>query len=155
MQVTANQLRNLPPGDSVEAAADVLVTNWAIDEIKPDLCGPEIDPVVAAKIAFEFLALLCREEIYENPAPLASIRKQLVHGALSKDDIRVQRLTATNPRLFHGIVFEGNKPGARVQIRLYGSLAFRVDFRHIAVHCMRYGYTHDLLTGYDCTWEAA
>ena len=153
--LTDGQLKTLPPGASVEVAPGILVKNWAIEEIKPDLDGPEMDPVVPAKIAFEFLAWRCGEKIYENPAPLASIRKQLVHGSLSKDEICVQRLKATNPRLFHGLVFEGNKPGARVQIRLYGSLAFRVDFRHIAVHCTRYGYTHNLLTGHDGTWEAA
>ena len=153
--VTANQLRNLPPGGSVEAAPDILVTNWAIDEIKPDVDGPEIDRVVPAKIAFEFLALHCGENIYENPTQLASIRKQLLDGSLSKGDIRVQRLRARNSGLFHGLVFEGNKPGARVQIRLYGSLAFRVEFSRIAVECARFGYTHDLVAGHDAAWVVA
>ena len=153
LQVTADHLRNLPPGGPVEAAPNVLVTNWVIDAIKPDLDGPEIDRVVPAKIAFEFLAWLCGEKIYENPTQLASIRKQLLDGSLSKGDICVRRLRASNQGLFHGLVFEGNKPGARVQIRLFGSLAFRVEFSRITVDCTRFGYTHDLVTGHDDAWS--
>ena len=152
LEVTANQLRNLPLGDSVEAAPGIFVTNWVIDEIKPDLDRPEIDHVVPAIIAFEFLALHCGDEIYENPTQLASIRKQLLDGSLSKGDIRVQRLMAKNIRLFHGLVFEGNEPGAQIQIRLFGSLAFRVEFPRVAVHCTRFGYTHDLVAGDDAAW---
>lgn len=152
---TAEQLKCLSSGESVEAAPGILVTNWPLYSIKPDLDGLEINPILPAKIAFEFLALHCGNEIYVNPPQLASIRHQLIEGKLSEDEIRVQCLEAQNCRLFHGIAFEGNNPGAQVQIRLFGSLAFRVKFNRLSIGGTRYGYTHDLVSGHDNAWVAA
>ena len=153
--VEAEQLRCLPSGGSVEAAPGIFVTNWTLDAIKPDLSGPKIDPIVPAKIAFEFLALHCGSKVYKNPPQLASIRRQLLCGKLSGDDICVQRLEAQNRQFLHGLVFEGNSPGARVQIRLFGSLAFRVEFSRFSIGGTRYGYTHDVVSGDDRCWVAA
>ena len=152
---TADRLKCLSSGESVEAAPGIWVTNWSLDSIKPDLSGEEIDPIVPAKMAFEFLALHCGSDIYENPPQLASIRHQLIDGKLPGDDIRVQRLEAQNNRLFHGLVFEGNSPGARVQIRLFGPLAFCVEFNRLSISGTRCGYTHDLVSGHDSTWVTA
>ncbi len=69
---------NLPSGKSVEVAPGIHVKNWPVDSIKPDLSGPQIEPVVPAKIAFEFLALHCGDSIYDNPPQLASIRRQIL-----------------------------------------------------------------------------
>ena len=145
--VTPDQLRDLPSGGSVEAASGISITNWILDSVSPDISGPEIDPIVPAKIAFEFLALHCCSKIYEDPPQLASIRCQLKAGKLSGDEIRVQRLEAQNDRLFHGLVFEGNSPGARVQIRFFGALAFRVEFCRFSISGTRWRYTHDLVSG--------
>ena len=148
-EITVDRFKSLSSGESVEAAPGIVVTNWLVDSIAPDLNGPEIDPIVPTKIAFEWLALHCGSAIYENPPQLASIRRQLIEGKLSGDEIRVQRLEAQNCRLFHGLAFEGNSPGARVQIRFFGSLAFRVEFSRLSVSGTRYGYTHDLVSGHD------
>ncbi|MCE2522626.1 MAG: hypothetical protein J4F49_05330 [Rhodobacteraceae bacterium] len=145
--VTLDQLRCLPSDEPIEITSGLTVTKWYLHSIEPDLSGAEIDPIVPAKIAFEFLALHCKNGIYENPQQLASIRRQLVEGKLTGNDIHVQRLEAQNDRLFHGLVFEGNCPGARVQIRLFGSLAFRVEFSRFSVSSTRLCYTHDLLSG--------
>ncbi len=153
--VTPDQLRCLPSGGSVEAASGLFITNWTLDSIEPDLSGPEIDPIVPATIAFEFLALHCGIKIYENPPQFALIRRQLIDGKLSGDEIRVQRLEAQNRQLFHGLVFEGNSPGARVQIRLFGSLAFRVEFNRWSISGTRCGYTHDLVSEDDGFWVDA
>ena len=147
-----DDLARLSPGESIEAAPGIEITNWGVDSVKPDLSGPVIEPVVPAKIAFEFLALHSGDKIYKNPLPLASIRRQLLEGELSVGDIHVERLIAQNVRLFHGLAFEGNDPGAKVQIRLFGQLAFRVQFRHLAIRCPRAGYTHDLISGEDSIW---
>ena len=155
LRVTPDQLRCLPSGGSVKVASGLFVTNWTLDSIRPDLSGPKIDPIVPAKIAFEFLALHCGSKVYENPPQLSSIRRQLIDGRLSGDEIRVQRLEAQNGRLFHGLIFEGNSPGARVQIRLFGSLAFRVEFSRWSISGTRCGYTHDLESGDDGDWVAA
>ena len=147
-----NDLDHLSSGESVEAAPGIEITNWIVDSVKPDLSRPVIAPVVPAKIAFEFLALHSGDKIYENPPQIASIRRQLLAGELSEGDIQVKRLIAQNERLFNGLAFEGNDPGAKVQIRLFGQLAFRVQFRQLAIHCPRWGYTHDLISGEDDLW---
>ena len=143
---------HLSSGDSIEVAPGIEITNWYIDSIKPDLSGPEIEPVVPAKIAFEFLALHSGDHIYENPPQLASVRRQILKGELSEDDIQIERLIAQNNRLFYGLAFEGNHPGAQVHIRLFGQLAFRVQFRCLTISGPRMGYTHDLISGKDGLW---
>ena len=147
--LTADDLSHLSSGESREFAPGIQITKWDVDSVKPNLSEPEIDPVVPAKIAFEFLALHCGDDIYENSPQLRSIRRQLLDGNLSEGNVHVERLMAQNNRLLHGLVFEGNNPGARVQIRLFGRLAFRVQFRCLAIHCTRVSYTHDLLSGHD------
>ena len=57
---------------------------------------------------------------------------------------RVDRLNSSEYKPFHGICFEGNHPHARVQIRLFGWLAFRVHFLRLAVGGPRFVYTHYL-----------
>jgi hypothetical protein len=64
----------------------------------------------------------------------------LCHPLMSE----VERLHAPDANPFHGLVFEGNLPYAKVQVRLFGQLAFRVHFKRLAVHGPRGMYTHDL-----------
>ena len=143
--VSVNELNSLPDGASVEVANGLWVRNCKVDSVQPDLNGQVIDPVVPAKIAFEFLALHCGYDIYENAPQINSIRYQLnTARRLSEGDILVVRLMAQNKQLFHGLAFEGNNPGAQVQIRLFGSVAFRVSFRYLAIQGPRFSYTHIL-----------
>ena len=151
-EITTERLNSLSSGESIEAATGISITNWYLDSIKPDLGGPEMDPIVPTKIAFEWLALHCGSAIYENPPQLATIRRQLCRSKLSGGEIRVQRLKAKNCGFFHGLAFEGNSRGARVQIRLFGSLAFRVEFSRLSVSGNRCGYTHDLVSGNEHRW---
>ena len=153
--VVAEDLDRLSSGESVQVAPGGWITNWVVESVKPDLSGPKIDRIVPTKIAFEFLALHCGNDIYGDSPQLASIRRQLLAGELSEEDVHVERLMAKNDRLFHGLVFEGNKPGAQVQIRLFGQLAFRVQFCHLATSAPRCGYTHDLVSGKEDMWLAA
>lgn len=153
--VSVHELNGLPSGKSLEVSPEIVITNWVVEAARPDLDGPAIDPIVPAKMAFEYLALHCRDAIYHNPPQLASIRRQLLAGTLHEGNIDVERLNAQNNRLFHGLAFEGNNPGAQVQIRLFGSLAFRVQFRSLSVDGTRYGYTHDLVSGDEGEWVAA
>jgi hypothetical protein len=48
---------------------------------------------------------------------------------------------------FHGLCFEGNDPYARIQVRLFGRLAFRIHLLHLALEAPKIVYTHDLKTG--------
>ena len=143
----AFNLGSVPPGDSVEAASGIRIKKYRPSgPVEPDLTGDVMDLVVPAKIAFEFLALHCGDTIYENRPQFKSVRDQLLAGKLSEDDVQVERREAMNQQLFHGLLFEGNKPGARVQVRLFGRWAFFVDFRHIAVRAPRCWYEHDLVS---------
>jgi hypothetical protein len=63
---------------------------------------------------------------------------------LNEHAIRVERLTSNQYEPFHGVCFEGNDPYAKVQIRLFGWLAFRVHFLHLAIGGERFVYTHRL-----------
>ena len=123
--------------------------------IEPDLSGEEMSPVVPAKIAFEFLALHCGNEIYGDAPALKAIRDQIRACELSEEEIRVERLCADRDTSLHGIVFEGNDPGARVQVRLFGTLAWRVSFCRLSVTCPRFCYVHDLISGEEGWTEAA
>ena len=142
----AFDLGSVSPGDSVEAARGIEIRKLPSGPIEPDLTGDEMDLVVPAIIAFEFLALHCGDTIYENRPQFKSVRDQLLAGKLSEEDVHVERREAMNQRLFHGLLFEGNNPGARVQVWLFGRLAFFVDFRHIAVLGPRYWYEYDLVS---------
>lgn len=146
--VSEIDLSNLPQDEIIEAANGLWIRNCKVDTIQPKLKGKVIDPVVPVKIAFEYLALHCGDAIYENSPQLNSIRHQIANTKiLTEGDIRVERLVAQNDRLFHGLAFEGNNPGAQVQIRIFGSLGFRVSFCHLSVQCPRDAYTHDLISG--------
>lgn len=148
LHISFDDLNDLHPGDSVEVAKGLWVKNWKPNSVKPALRGSVIEPVVPAKIAFEFLALHCGDIIYQNLPQLKSIRYQLCTAKqLSEGDIHVDRFEAQNDRLLHGLAFEGNDPGAKVQIRLFGSLAFLVSFRYLAIQGPRVAYTHDLISG--------
>lgn len=146
--ISDNDLSNLPQDEIVEVANGLWIKNCTVDTVQPKLNGIVIDPVVPVKIAFEYLALHCGDDIYENSPQLNSIRYQIANTKILTDgDLHVERLVAQNNRLFHGLAFEGNNPGAHVQIRLFGSLGFRVNFCYLSVQCPRVAYTHDLISG--------
>ena len=125
------------------------------NSIEPNLSGEEMSPVVPAKIAFEFLALHCGKDIYGDAPQLKALRDQIRACDLTEDEIRIERLEGERETLLHGIVFEENHPGARIQVRLFGKLAWRVSFRRLSVTCPRFCYTHNLISGEEGWTEAA
>ena len=150
--INIEEINRLPSGHSVEAAPGIEVRNWNLDGITPELNGSPTHPAMPAKIAFEFLALHCRDAIYVDSPQLAAIRQQILTSELAEEDVRVERLSAANDRMFHGLAFEGNNPGAQVQIRLFGSLVYRIQFCRLGIRGPRWAYTHDL-TNDDETFE--
>jgi hypothetical protein len=136
-----------PENLAVDITPTLTVVKWEITGLKLALDGPPIDPIVPVKTAFEFLALHLGTRIYEDRPPLAEIRRVLNGGHLDPKWISVERLHAPKAQPFHGIAFEGNSPHARVQIRLFGKLAFRVHFLRLSVGGPRFQYTHELDTG--------
>lgn len=109
--------------------------------VEPDLSGTPLNPLLPLKIAFEFLACHLGAAIYDSAPPLEAVRESLRSGVLDKS-VEIEFLRAEREQPLHGVLFEGNNPHARVQIRLFGKLAYRVHFRNLAVGGIRFVYTH-------------
>lgn len=124
------------------------VVKWAVEKVDHDLSNSRLmSPLVPLKIGFEFLACHLGAAIYDESEQLHELRTAL-HEMVEVDPcFEVERLNASDYKPFHGIYFEGNDPYARVQIRLFGWLAFRVHFRRLSVSGPRFIYTQYLATG--------
>lgn len=141
-----DRLDRAPENETVSLSPCLDVVKWEITGVRPNLAGPMINPIVAVKVAYEFLAGHLGTTVYKDDPPLVEARRALIEGTIDESWVSVERLEANKSRPIHGIVFEGNSPHAKVQIRLFGKLAFRVHFRRLAVGGLRAQYTHDLST---------
>jgi hypothetical protein len=130
-----------PSDERVEIAPGLEIVKWTILRIQPDPSGTPLNPLLPLKIAFEFLACHLGAAIYDSVRPLEVIRESLRSGALD-ESVHVEFLRAEREQPLHGLLFEGNDPYARVQVRLFGNLAYRVHFKNLAVGGMRFVYTH-------------
>jgi hypothetical protein len=143
----ADALRRLdeaPANVRVSISPTLEAVKWQGSELKLALDGPLMDPAVAVKTAYEFLACHLGADIYGDHSTLVECRRMLRDGTLDPSWISVDRLHADKAQAFHGLVFEGNSPHATVQIRLFGKLAFRVHFLRLALGGPRFQYTHYL-----------
>lgn len=132
----------------LEVYPGIQVCSWETTKIERDLSKSELaNPLIPLKIAFEFLACHLAESIYEDAPQLNEIRGALLANQGLPRGCKVDRLHADKARPIHGIVHEGNSPHTTVQVRLFGQLAFRVQFLRVAVQKARFVYTHDLGTG--------
>ena len=139
-------LDEAPENIRVKVAPDLDVVKWGVTKLELALDGPLLDPVVPLKIAFEFIACHLGADIYEEIQPLNEVRYALATGELDPNLIHFERLIAEKSHPFHGIIFEGNDPYAKVQIRLFGKLGFRIHFLRLAIGGPRGEYIHDLIT---------
>ena len=142
------RFERMPENRKTTIAPGLYVVKWRIDRIDLDLSQSRlIDPLLPAKIAFEFLALCAGTAIYAKDRPLSDLRHILKTGTGLDDTIlRVQRLNAGDARPFHGICNEDNPEYLQMQIRLFGCLAYRVHFPRLRLGGPRYSYTHRLDT---------
>lgn len=137
-----------PLNQRISISPEIDVITWSSENFRLDLEAMEpMNPLVPAKIAYEFLAGHLGDQIYNENVVLDDIRSMFSNGVISENDVIVERLYAGNNRLFHGICFEGNSPNAKVLIRFFGTLAFRVSFERLAVSGTRFIYTHTIATG--------
>jgi hypothetical protein len=136
-----------PENTSVRLTESLEVINWQVTGLQPVLDGPPLNSIAPLKTAYEFLALHLGVAIYKGSPSVDAAREALFDGALDSKVLSVERLHAPEAKPFHGIVFEGNAPYAKVVIRLFGKLAFRVHFLQLAVSGPRCIYTHKLDTG--------
>ena len=116
---------------------------WSIERIEPDFSNTIlVNSLVPLKIAFEFLCLHLGAAAYDDANQMSDLRMVLGERIENHPCYAVERLCASEYKPFHGIVFEGNDPYAKVQIRLFGWLVFRVHFKNLAVDGHRFAYTH-------------
>jgi HNH endonuclease len=137
-----------PLNQSISISPEIDVVTWSSDNFSLDMTAMNhMNLLVPTKIAYEFIAGHLGDQIYDNNVILDDIRSMFFNGVISDNDVIVERLYAENNRLFHGICFEGNSPNAKVLIRIFGTLAFRVNFKRLAVGGARFIYTHMIATG--------
>lgn len=116
---------------------------WSIERIEPDISNSNLlNPLVPLKIAYEFLCLHLGSAAYDDAKQMSDLRMVLQKRIESHPCYAVDRLCASQYKPCHGIIFEGNDPYAKVQIRLFGWLVFRVHFKNLAVDGRRFVYTH-------------
>lgn len=136
-----------PDNQRIEVAPGVEIVKWSIESLSPDFSkGELLNTLIPVKIAYEFMALHVGSAIYNDTRPLAEIRGVLLSGDSDSSVFEVERLTSDKYEPFHGICFEGNDPHAKVLIRLFGWLSFRVHFLQLAFGGPRFVYTHRLDT---------
>jgi HNH endonuclease len=132
-----------PENERISVGHGIEAIKWTIERIEPDLSKSVLlSPLVPLKIAYEFLACHLGTAIYDEARQMAELRMVLRERIETHPCYSVERLTASEYKPFHGIVFEGNDPYAKVLIRLFGWLAFRVHLRHLAVGGHQFIYTH-------------
>ena len=135
-------------GKRVKLVQGLEIVKRSIQEIESDMSKWRLmDKLVPAKIAFEFLATHVGTAICDDVPQLREVRQVLLTLKLETDVVQVERLSSNEYLPFHGICFEGNDPHAKVQIKLFGRLAFRVNFFRLSVDRPRFVYTHKLNTG--------
>ena len=144
-----NRFLAAPDDVLIQLSPGIEVVKWSVAGLKLGLDGPMLNLLVPAKSAYEFLALHVGRAIYENTPPLDAIRRALTSGVLEERAVLVERLHAPDAIPIHGLVFEGNNPYAKVQVRIFGKLAFRVHFRCLSVAGPRGMYTQDLATKHE------
>ena len=156
IQEALEKLDGIREGEASEITPGIVVVDWPVWEVKPDLSkGRIMSPLVPAFIAFQFLALLVGDAICAEAKALSELRSVFSNRTPRSDLLSVDRMYAdrADHPLFHGIAFEGNDPHATVQVRLLGRLAFRVHFHHLSVSSRRFRYTHNLESGEEyCSW---
>jgi hypothetical protein len=135
-----------PDNSSIQLAEDLHFVKWSIDAIEPALDGPLMNLVAPLKSAYEFLALHLNRAVYEPAPGLQAARAAIRSGFIDPEHLLVERLYGPDAKPFHGLLFEGNSPHAKVQVRLFGKLAFRVHFKTLSIGGPRFAYTHDLVT---------
>jgi len=124
------------------------IVKWTVQKIELDLNKSQLmDLLMPAKIAFEFMVLHMGVDIYKNIPRLSELREIFLNPEHLHQAVQVERLSSNKYEPFHGLCFEGNDPYVKVQIRLFGWLAFRVHFLYLSVSGPRIVYTHELETG--------
>jgi hypothetical protein len=141
-----NKFDEASDNQKVEISPGLQVTKWRLDKLEPSLQGKMLDVLVPLKIAFEFIACHVGKAIYSDIPQVNEVKLALLQRDRSSKCYTAEYLRASNRNYapFHGIALEANGPPVVVQLRLFGLLAYRVQFPYIAVEGPRYAYIHYL-----------
>ena len=104
-----------------------------------------MDPRLIAKIGLEFLALHVGKRIYGDD--FGDMRRFIGDGSFETDSCRIELLRSRTTRPLHGLLLEQSDKCVVVQVRLFGSLAYRFILPSIAYIGPRMVYTEDLSSG--------
>ena len=119
------------------------IVNLEFDGFRPQLDAAEQVPEVwPIKTAYEFLACRMGGAVY-HPA-LQPVREILRSGLPNDAAVNVERLQADQADPMHGLFQEANDRHARVQVRLFRRVCYRVHFKQVAVTGNRVMYTQVL-----------
>ncbi len=149
LEAALQKFDTAPDERRVEIAPGLEVAKWLITQARPDLSGSPLSPILPAKIAYEFLACHVGASIYGTAGPLSELRHVLSALSFEETAVRIEYLQADRSHPIHGIVVERSEPNVLIQIRLFGSLAYRVHFPRVGFSGPRFVYTHDLVSDRD------
>lgn len=93
------------------------------------------------------MALILGPAVYEPNPALDKIRSYLEN--LDDEYPFIEKFPLADKYHIHGIAVEATKPFVSFQVRIFGSMAYRVNLPGYSVPIRRWAYTHDLGTGVD------
>lgn len=137
------------PDEITEIGGGLIVRKWQEHPSTPVYSEPALSPLVPLKIAYEFAALILYGAVLRPDPGLERLRKALVEQDEGFAAGVVSAHVAPKPAPFHGVAFQGNRPVARFQIRLFGLLAYEVMLPGIVIDAPPLFYIHRLDTGED------
>jgi hypothetical protein len=145
MEQAAKNLDAAPEDTRVPVTDGIEAVKWTVTGAEPALGGRSVAPLALLKIAYEYLALLVGDAIFDRY--FDPVRDALVPEGRLPVTCNVERVVAGEYRPFHGLLVEKGFPVA-VQIRLFGYVGCRVEFSGLRIqNCPRVAYTLHLDTG--------
>ncbi|WP_169331802.1 HNH endonuclease [Robiginitomaculum antarcticum] len=111
----------------------------------PKLTGKPLPKNLILKIVYEFACARFGERVIEASPQFNLIRTFLLGGKDQFCSSNIKQFDGLVSLPFHGIAFEGNTPFATFQIRLFGSIAYKVFIPNLEILTVKTVYTHNLL----------
>jgi hypothetical protein len=149
IQEATEKFKAGPVGKDVEPTPGFVTKKRGFENATIYVKGSPVRSLLMLKIAYEFLALIIGPKIYEPNPSLDAIRKYLEN--LDDEYPFIKKFPLPDKYRIHGIAVEATKPFVSFQVRLFGSMAYRVNFPGYTVAIRRWAYTHDLGNGVDWT----
>ena len=149
IQEALRRLDEAKENEVVELTPNRVAVKPSVEKVELDLRGSKLlTPLFPLKIGYEFLAFHLGSAIYRQDSALEELRVALRQGIEDHPSFWLEECVWEHEP-FHLLSLETNHPYARVLIKLFGGVTFRVHFRRLAISHSRFGYKHDLTTDQD------